>query len=66
MEKKRRPGDLLLEHYASNLNDEECEEARERFKKYALLLARCGRIVDFEPPSDSTLGNGNGTIHPSL
>jgi len=43
MPKPRQPGDLILDRYLPDADDETRERAREVLRRYTLLLIRIGR-----------------------
>ena len=43
---ERRPGDLLLDRYFPDADEETRERAREAFRRYALLLYRLGTKIE--------------------
>jgi hypothetical protein len=68
MEKpKRRPGDLLLDRYFPNADEETRERAREGFRRYALLLIKIGeRLEREEAEADSSKPETDSKISPTL
>ena len=57
-----KPGDLLLDRYFSDADDETRERAREAFRAHAVLLVRLGERLLNSPGSDSPERDGRRTI----
>lgn len=64
----RRPGDLLLDRYFPNADEETRERAREGFRRYALLLIKIGERLEREAAAatDSPMADVRGKIPPTL
>ena len=45
---KRRPGDLILDRYLSDADEETRERAREALRRFAMLLVRIGERIETE------------------
>jgi hypothetical protein len=64
----RRPGDLLLEHYLPDADEDTRERARSAFRDFAFFLLRMGERLDLDARSqeDSTESKGGATISEAL
>lgn len=56
--REKRPGDLLLDRYFPDADEETRESARERFREFALLLVQIGERVNREQEFDSSMPSG--------
>ena len=58
-----QPGDFLLDRFVPNESPERREEAREAFRRLALLLANIGERIARDPAvADDSRESGKGAI----
>jgi hypothetical protein len=58
----KRPGDLLLDHYLPDADEETRERAREAFRVHALLLIRIGERSEVEQQAAGDSPNPAGRL----